>query len=61
MPRLLFIIFLLVPFAIGLATAIVKGLWWLCGVGEWTGMGDMPWTVALFIVLIFGSSGSSKS
>ena len=40
--------------------ALVKGLWWICGMAEWTGLGPLPWGAAFFIVLVFGSTGASS-
>ena len=43
-----------------LGAAMVKGLWWICGVAEWTELGPLPWGVAFFIVLVFGATGASS-
>ena len=43
---LLFLLFLV------LLTTAIQFLWTFLGVGTWTGLGEMPWKVALFVAII---------
>ena len=47
-----------IPLALCAITAILKSLWYVCGMGEWTGLGEMPWGAAFFFVLAFSSGGA---
>lgn len=54
----LLVVAVVVAFAC-LGAAIVKGAWWLTGMGAWTGLGPIPWGPSFFISLLFASVRSS--
>lgn len=58
--KLFFAVLLLLPLFIFLSGAVIKLLWWACGVGDWTGLGALPWGPAIFIGMVCGKYWSSK-
>lgn len=53
---------LLFVFCAVLGAAVVKFLWFVTGMGEWTTMGSLPWGPSFFISLVVvGSNCSSTS
>jgi hypothetical protein len=39
--------------ALAIACAIIKGAWFITGMGTWTGLGPLPWPAALFMLAFF--------
>ena len=59
MHKLVVAVFLIVVVAV-FGAAIVKLMWWLCGMEAWLGL-PLPWGPAFFISAVLSGSSVSKS
>jgi len=54
------LLLLLIPGLFLLAAGIIKFAWWVTGMGDWTGLGIIPWGPAFFMALLGGGIIKSK-
>lgn len=50
----------LAPLILFVATAALKLLWDWCGMGPWTGLGELPFGPAIFLSLILAAPFAAK-